>query len=168
MVRFMELSAELFEKTLQELKGDGGVGGVERRNSPRVGMRCRVKLLPIVDGRVGPPLEAWTRDISRSGIGIMCPMRLKTNTHYVVSLAHQKDADKEHLVLYCTVRNCEELVRGIYVVGFSFEALRAREGAAVHPGQTAAQATPASATPAPVMDKGATDEVSRIRNAILA
>jgi hypothetical protein len=122
----MELSAELFEATLHRIKGDGGTGGVERRTTPRVGLRCAVKLLPVKNGTMGAGIAVWTRDISRSGIGVMSSKRMKPGDHFVLTLASTET--KSTVVLYCTVRNCEALVRGIFAIGLSFEALRGSEG----------------------------------------
>ena len=122
----MELSAELFEATLHRIKGDGGKGGVERRKTPRVGLRSRVKLLPVKNGTMGTGIPVWTRDISRCGVGVMTSKRMKPGDHYVLTLPSTQAEGQ--VVLYCTVRNCESLVRGIFAVGFSFEALRGGEG----------------------------------------
>lgn len=123
----MELSAEVFESTLHRIKGDGGTGGVERRTKPRVGLRARIKLLPLQHGVVGAPVDVWTRDISLTGVGVITSKRMKVGDHYILTLPREQ-ADS-NLVLYCTVRNCEALVTDIYAVGLSFEALRGREAA---------------------------------------
>ena len=122
----MELSAELFEATLHRIKGDGGTGGVERRKAPRVGIRCRVKLLPVKNGAMGTPIAVWTRDISLHGVGVMSSKNMKPGDHYVLTLPSTQA--ESQVVLYCTVRNCAALVRGIFAVGLSFEALRGAEG----------------------------------------
>ena len=98
----MELSAELFEATLHRIKGDGGTGGVERRTTPRVGLRCPVKLLPVKNGAMGTPIAVWTRDISRCGIGVMSSKRMKEGEHYVLTLPSTQEHSQ--VVLYCTVR----------------------------------------------------------------
>jgi hypothetical protein len=75
---------------------------------------------------MGTPIAVWTRDISRCGVGVMSSKRMKPGDHYVLTLPSTQT--ESQVVLYCTVRNCDALVRGIFAVGFSFEALRGSEG----------------------------------------
>jgi hypothetical protein len=123
----MQLSAELFETTLHRIKGDGGTGGVERRTTPRVGLRSLITLLPLVNGAVAPGIEVRTRDISRTGLGIITHKPLKVNNHYLLSLPSESEGAGR--TFYCTVRNCQSLAAGIFGIGISFEELHASEAA---------------------------------------
>jgi hypothetical protein len=122
-----ELSAELFETTLHRITGDGGTGGAERRLSPRVGLRCKIKLHPVKHGVMGTPVFVWTRDISRCGIGVMSFKKMTQGETYLLMLPSEAEGTRR--VLYCTVRNCQPMMTGIFAVGLSFEALQGREAA---------------------------------------
>jgi len=123
----MELTIELFETTLHRVKGDGGTGGAERRAVPRVGLRSRIKLLRVREGVVeSTGIEAWTRDISRNGMGIVTTKRIKNGETYLVVLTSQETSRQR--VLFCTVRNCQ-FQNDIYTAGMSFEELRSRVAA---------------------------------------
>jgi c-di-GMP-binding flagellar brake protein YcgR len=117
----MELSAELFEQTIRIFKGDGAAVKKQRRSQPRVGVRCHLKIVPVDAGNIGEPMEVWTRDISRSGIGLMTSQRLKIGSWFVVRFPR---ADEEAaLSLVCTVKCCTQISHGIYAIGATFEGI---------------------------------------------
>lgn len=118
----MELSAELFEQTIRLFKGDGSAIKNQRRCHPRVGIRCRIKIVPIENGLPGEPVEVWTRDISRTGIGIICSQKMKSGDRFVVRFPRADSAPP--LGLVCTIKCCSQLSKGVYSIGAIFEGTR--------------------------------------------
>jgi PilZ domain len=118
----MELSAELFEQTIRLFKGDGSAIKNQRRTHPRVGIRCHIKIVPIEAGVPGEPIEVWTRDISRTGIGIITSQKMKTGDRFVVHFPRESEAPP--LGLVCTIKCCSQLSKGIYSIGAVFEGMR--------------------------------------------
>ncbi|HZL34078.1 MAG TPA: hypothetical protein VFC78_02135 [Tepidisphaeraceae bacterium] len=150
----MELSAELWESTVGSITGDQAQGLAERRVNPRVGLRCRTNIAIYENGVLQPPVNVWTRDISKDGIGVMSARYLSPGTRFVVRLPRKHH--KDPLLLLCTTRNCDELADGIYAVGATF-------GRAISAPQKPA-APAAGAAPGHSED----DEVNRIRKAIVS
>jgi hypothetical protein len=117
----MELSADMFESTIRSLKGDQ----VEKRKHPRAPARFKLKIIPYQEPGKDGPMEVWTRDISAGGIGLTSYVRLKVGMRFVVRLPRHEGAP---LCLLCTVKNCIEQMKGVYVIGASFMALVAANG----------------------------------------
>jgi hypothetical protein len=110
----MELSAELFESTVRALKGDP----VEQRQHPRAPARYRLKIVPYKQPGMTTAIDVWTRDISRGGIGVVSPVRFKVGAKFVVGLPRAEGGMR---CLVCTVKNCSEQAKGVYVIGSAFE-----------------------------------------------
>ncbi len=139
----MELSAELFEQTIRLFKGDGSTIKHQRRAQPRVGIRCRIKIVPIEAGVPAEAIEVWTRDISRTGIGIICSHKMEAGDRFVVRFPRANEA--RPLALVCTVKCCSQLSKGVYAIGAIFEGI----DKAATTSAAASAATPASAPAAP-------------------
>jgi hypothetical protein len=118
----MELSAELFEQTIRLFKGDSSTIKNQRRCHPRVGIRCHIKIVPIENGIPGEPVEVWTRDISRTGIGIITSQKMKAGDRFVVRFPRADSAPP--LGLVCTIKCCSQLSKGVYAIGAIFEGTR--------------------------------------------
>jgi hypothetical protein len=118
----MELSAELYEKTIRDIKGDVAAGAQDRRSHPRVGFRCKIQIIPINGGVVGKPVDVWTRDISRGGISVISSLKLKVGERFALRLP--RGEGEQPLGLLCTVKTVHELGSGVYALGAAFEALQ--------------------------------------------
>jgi hypothetical protein len=140
----MELSAELFEQTIRLFKGDSSAMKNQRRCHPRVGIRCHIKIVPIEAGAPGEPIEVWTRDISRTGIGIICSQKMKIGDRFVVRFPRETEAPP--LGLVCTIKCCNQLTKGVYAIGAIFEGTRLLKP---EPAPAATQPAPASPAPTP-------------------
>ncbi|MGD0462788.1 MAG: PilZ domain-containing protein [Tepidisphaeraceae bacterium] len=141
----MELSAELFERTIRLFKGDSSAIKHQRRVHPRVGIRCHIKIVPVEAGVPAGPIEVWTRDISRAGIGIICSQKMKAGDRFVVRFPRADEAPP--LALVCTIKCCSQLSQGVYAIGAVFEGMRVEKA---EPAPAAISApTPASAPAAP-------------------
>ena len=116
----MELSADLFRKTINSLRGDIQPGVAGQRKSPRVGIRCRLRIITIVDGKPGPAIDVWARDVSRGGMGIVSPTRMNAGDRFVVRFP-RLDGDGAQISVLCTVRNCSEIPQEAFLIGAQFE-----------------------------------------------
>jgi len=116
----MELTAEMFEHTIRLFKGDGAVVKNQRRAHPRVGIRCRISIIPVDGGVVGQPIDVWTRDISRGGIGVLSSQPMKVGGRFVVRFPRPGD---KPFALVCTVKCCSQISQGVYAIGAIFEGL---------------------------------------------
>jgi hypothetical protein len=116
----MELSAELFRKTINSLRGDTKPGVAGQRQSPRVGIRCRLRIITIVGGKAGAAMDVWARDISRGGIGIVSSRRFAVGDRFVARFP-RLDRGDEKISILCTVCNCTEIPQDAYLVGAKFE-----------------------------------------------
>ena len=115
----MELSASLFEQTVCLIRGYGAEGKSNKRAVPRVGARFRVKLA-VRQPRTPPELiEAWSRDISRRGIGLICGRGMQTTERFQIDLS--RGPAERPLTIFCLVRHSSELAPGVHVVGAEFE-----------------------------------------------
>jgi hypothetical protein len=114
----MELSAEMFERTIRLIKGDGTTVKNQRRAHPRVGVCSHITIIPVEPSGVGQPVEVCTRDISRSGIGLISAQKMKIRSRFVVRFP--RDNEKP-LALLCTIKCCNQLSKGLYAIGAVFE-----------------------------------------------
>jgi hypothetical protein len=148
----MELSAELFEQTIRLFKGDGSAIKNQRRTHPRVGIRCHIKIVPIEAGVPGEPIEVWTRDISRTGIGVITSQKMKAGDRFVVHFPRADEAPP--LGLVCTIKCCSQLSKGVYSIGAVFEGMRLVKpepapAATAAPAPAATPSNPAAPAPTP-------------------
>jgi len=138
----MELSAEMFEQAVAVMKGYGPSTKQSERTQPRVGVRCHVTLHSVGAGMQTAPIEAWTRDFSRGGIGFVCWRRIKRGSRYSLILG-RRDGEPP-FILFCTVQNCTELAPGIFAAGAIFDAACDPKGEP--PAAVAAKNPPAAAS----------------------
>jgi hypothetical protein len=117
----MELSAELFEQTIRSFKGDGCAAKKQRRTQPRVGIRCRLKIVPVESGVARTEIEVWTRDISRGGIGMISSQPMTVGSRFVVRFPRADDTPS--LAIVCTIRCCNRLSPGVFAIGAVFEGI---------------------------------------------
>jgi hypothetical protein len=100
----------------------------QRRGQPRVGIRCRIKIIPIESGVAGAAMDVWTRDISRGGIGVLSSQPMAVGNRFVVRFPHKGNAPP--LGMVCTVRCCNQLSPGVFAIGAVFEGLANSKSAA--------------------------------------
>jgi c-di-GMP-binding flagellar brake protein YcgR len=117
----MELSAALFEQTIRSFKGDGSSVKNQRRSQPRVGIRCRLKIVPVESGVARAEIEVWTRDISRGGIGMISSQSMAVGSRFVVRFP--RATDMPALAMVCTIRCCNQLSQGVFAIGAVFEGI---------------------------------------------
>src|SRR5262245_37906582 len=114
----MQLSVEQFEQILATLKSDGGTRQRERRQGPRVGLRCNIHIIPIIDGIAKKGVNVSLRDISREGIGITITDSTRMGTQFIVKFPQTNSETETFLV--CTVTNRRPLHEGTSAIGARF------------------------------------------------
>jgi hypothetical protein len=115
----MELSADFFEQTISAMRGYGSSGKDTKREEPRVGVRCRFKLYPANIHTESSCIPAWTRDVSRTGMGFICSQAIKLGSRYCLKLTRR--VGDQPMMLYFTVKNCVEPAPGVFTIGAFFD-----------------------------------------------
>ena len=110
------LTAEVFKDVIGALRSDDTSNRVlDKRGSPRVGLRTR---LSIVHGPTGPfeapPVDVWLRDLSAGGIGIVHSQEMDRGTPFVAHLPRRQGGSLR--VLY-EVAHCKRLAKDLYSIG---------------------------------------------------
>jgi hypothetical protein len=116
----MQLSAEMFHQIILGLHSDEATSKRhEKRREGRVGVRCKVEVIPILFDDRGPaPIQVRVRDMSASGIGFLsdCPMEIGVD---VICRMPRQDGTKTDLPM--KVRHCLQVGRQLYSIGASFD-----------------------------------------------
>ena len=108
----MRLSAEQFTDIIASLKSDG-LGG--RRNSPRVGMRLQVPIIPCLDdAKQVKEQVVWLKDLSITGMCFVHGKGMPIGSFFVARFAREKD---EPLAVLLEVVRCKKLGATSYEVG---------------------------------------------------
>ena len=110
----MGLSGNMIQAVLKGLKTD--LSSSELRKAVRVGMRIRIKLVPIVNGMPQRPIQVWCRDISSHGVSFVHSQTLQLGLIFQLDLP--RDADKT-MKLFCQITRRQK-IEGSYVVGAKF------------------------------------------------
>ncbi len=110
----MDLSAEMIQAVLKGLKTD--LSSSELRRAVRVGMRVRLKLVPIVNGMPQRPIQVWCRDISSHGVSFIHTQALALGRIFQLDLP--RDTEKP-LNLFCHITRRQK-VEGSHVIGAKF------------------------------------------------
>ena len=112
----LQLSAELFEEILHNLRGDCEAG--DQRGSPRVGVRNRVIVQPLYDPDDKMPLPARVRDLSPHGIGLLVDRPLKRDSRFAIRLPVA--GGPEVMAVYKVV-HCAQVGGRMYGIGAELE-----------------------------------------------
>ena len=121
----MQLTADLYREILRSLRSDHRSSrNLEKRSSPRVGLRSRVTIFP---PNGGGPVVAWVRDLSANGIGLVYTQAMPIGAQFTAMFAGRVH---DSLAIVYGVANCKELSKSLYSIGASV--VRVDRGAA-HP-----------------------------------
>ena len=83
----MRLTAETYEQVSASLRADLAAGGREQRGEPRVGLRARVRVVPlVVDDRGRAAAEMWVRDLSAHGVALAGAQALPKGCEFLLRL----------------------------------------------------------------------------------
>jgi hypothetical protein len=108
----MRLSAEQFTDIISSLKSDTAGG---RRNSPRVGMRLQVPIIPCLDNAAHVKEQVvWLKDLSVTGMCFVHGTGMPVGSFFVARFAREKD---EPLAVLLEVVRCKKLGANSYEVG---------------------------------------------------
>jgi c-di-GMP-binding flagellar brake protein YcgR len=118
----------MFEQTIRLFKGDGAAIKRQRRTHPRVGIRCHIKIAPVGAGATGKPIDVWTRDLSRSGVGFVVSQQMAVGSRFVIRFARADNSAP--LALVCTIKCCTQVAKGVYAIGAVFEGIDKTDSAA--------------------------------------
>ena len=113
----MQLAAQDYAEVVAALKALNDTKGHERRTSARMEVQAQVKLYPFVNGQVGQPFTAMTRDVSFRGIGLLQSKPSPSGTQFVVVLPKQIG---KPLPMLCVVMYSRPLADGLYNIGAAF------------------------------------------------
>ena len=113
----MQLAAQDYAEVVAALKALNDTKGHERRTSARMEVQAQVKLYPFVNGQVGQPFTAMTRDVSFRGIGLLQSKPSPSGTQFVVVLPKQVG---KPLPMLCVVMYSRPLADGLYNIGAAF------------------------------------------------
>jgi hypothetical protein len=113
----MQLSLEMFNQIIAQLKGNRD-GTHDKRREPRVGLRNRVSMSPLMGVNHTPDrtYSINVRDLSRDGIGFLHQRRLIPKTFFTINLPA---SDEGGLTAVYAVQHCEPLEADLYRIGGS-------------------------------------------------
>jgi len=114
----MQLRAEQYRQIVEHLRSEIARPGraSERRAAPRVGLRAQIDMIPCRTGAGAQVEQAWVRDISAEGIGLIFHEAVHPGTYVVVTLPAADGASNPLDLLFLVVR-CEPLGNGQFALG---------------------------------------------------
>lgn len=111
----LALSAERYSAIVSALRSDGGRRYDEKRGRPRVGLRGRVEIEPILpSGKRLAKFDVWVRNLSARGIGILHDRPLRVGTRFN-AIFHRPGASP--MVLSYVVAQVKSVDDGMYTMG---------------------------------------------------
>lgn len=115
----MDMTAEFLEQVVSYLNTAPCRDG---RREPRVGVEARICIEPPgvqwEDG-LPPSIDAWTRDITPSGVCVSCPRSMNVGDSFVMHLPRAAGTPTPSRIL-CEVRHCTRDDEGHYSIGAVF------------------------------------------------
>jgi c-di-GMP-binding flagellar brake protein YcgR len=94
--------------------------GLEKRRAARMDVQGTVVIAPLnVDGSMGKPFTAVTRNISFVGVGLLQSKPLIEGQQVIIRLP-RAGSTKQPMLVRCTVMHVRPLAEGLYVVGLEF------------------------------------------------
>lgn len=96
-----------------------GGGGIEKRRAARMDVQGTIVIAPLnVDGSLGKPFTAVTRNISSVGVGLLQARQLIEGQQVIVCLP--RGSTRQPMCVRCSVMHVRPLADGLYVVGVEF------------------------------------------------
>ena len=115
----MELTAKTLGDLIKSLRSTQAGAG-QKRTAPRVGVRIKVELL-LLDPNTGFGAEritAWVRDISASGVGLLCNRAFKKDEAFDLLLAEEADNQER---VPCFITYCRAVGADLFRLGAKFQ-----------------------------------------------
>ena len=115
----MKLSPQHLAEVVSAMTTSSHGPGTEKRRAARMDVEGTLVIAPLnVDGSLGKPFTALTRNISFVGIGLLLSKPLMEGQQVVVRLP--RGANKPAMFMRCGVMHARPLADGLYVVGVEF------------------------------------------------
>lgn len=115
----MDMTAEFLEQAVNYLKT---APSRDARREPRVAVEARICIEPSgvqwEDG-LPPSVDGWTRDITPSGVCVLCPRPMQVGESFVIHLPRTAATPAPSRIL-CEVRHCTPETSGTYSIGAVF------------------------------------------------
>ena len=116
----MQLTVKFLQQVAEHLKSDE-FGARAKRCEPRVGLRAKAKIVPIVvDDRGIPPMDVWVRDISSCGVGFVAARNLPMGSLFLLKLP---TAARDEVAVQYRVTYSNAIGGGSHVIGAAFDRL---------------------------------------------
>lgn len=109
----MHFTARSLADLIHSLRSND-VSAIDKRRSPRVGMRVRIDIWHESLGQ----LTVWVRDISAGGANLAVPSQMQVGDELHLLLAPGGPGEDEKI--HCTVMHCRKLATNVYAVGVRF------------------------------------------------
>jgi hypothetical protein len=109
----MELSSKTLAELLGALRSTQSIADLNKRRSPRVGLRVRTDVMHATAGR----MSVWVRDLSAGGANIAAPAMMKPGDGLCLLLPNGTQGEDQ---VPCTVVHCRKLAPGMFAVGLKF------------------------------------------------
>jgi hypothetical protein len=110
----MQFTARYLSDLIRSLRSHNN-SAMDKRKSPRVGMRARVE---IWHGSLGQ-MSVWMRDLSAGGANLAVPVNMNVGDELHLLLAPGSPGDPEKLG--CRVMHCRKLATNMFAVGVRFD-----------------------------------------------
>jgi hypothetical protein len=112
----VQIPAETFAAIQGRLCGQPQEHSPERRKAARIVLSRLIFIVPLEDGKPGQAFQVVIRDISTTGIGLLCGQAMARGSAFVVRLPVESD----YLWIYCRVVRCEPADSNLFIVGAEF------------------------------------------------
>jgi len=113
----MQLTSKYLNDVLRALRSTQSIE-VEKRRTPRVGMRVKTNIWHRAHGQ----MTVWLRDLSAGGANFAVPVEMSVGDEVHFLLAEGSSGGKEEPnKLACKVRHCRKLATNMYAVGVKFD-----------------------------------------------
>jgi hypothetical protein len=158
----MRLSAEMYRQIVEGLKSDSH-RDKDKRREPRVGMAGEVEFVTVDESGKRIAGLVKVRDVSRSGVGLLCTKQVSAQQRFVIQLA---SSNGEPIWLVCSTAYCRQVEMGRFSIGARIvQLLRAEQIQQIEAKAAATHAaSAASSRTLPHEDQAA---IARISRAIL-
>ncbi len=109
------LTAEQFEQITDSLRSDRSLRIHEKRQKPRVGLRCSLEVFTC-DPKRGwsAAVPVWIRDVSAEGLGLVSNVQMKKDMAFVAEFGR---SGTDSLYVMYQVAYSKQLTQGLFSVG---------------------------------------------------
>jgi hypothetical protein len=113
----MQLSIDLL-KQVTGLLGVDRSDNRDKRRQPRVGLRARTRIVPLVVDDTGGAMDVWVKDLSAGGIGLTGPRAVPQGAVFNISLPARGG---KFITVQYRVAHSNRVGPGVFAIGAVFE-----------------------------------------------